>query len=141
MTLLSIAIHSALPGRDFWLQLFFIASQIGIALYQASLFAAQLAISHALWAFIVALEIILLVAFGKKKWALAISLVLERIIIFNPALNLIRHKGFFYTSPSGSWMDAALGKNAYGWVFLAAVILLMALKFIYRPKTQIRYAH
>lgn len=125
MIILAIAAH---PHRDFWIELFFILSQIGIAAWQAGRFAAQVMISHTFWAAVTAGEIILLSCFARKKWATGASLILERIIVFNPVLNLIRHKPFFYTNPSGSWIDGHLPKNGYLWLFILSCLLLLGIK-------------
>jgi hypothetical protein len=116
------------PHRDFWVQLFFILSQGGLALWQAGRFAAGIAVSHTFWAAAVLAEIILLSFFSKHKWAMAAKLILERIIVFNPVLNLIRHRPFFYTNASGSWLD---GHLPHGWYMAGFIASLLGLELLY----------
>lgn len=98
------------PHHHFWWEVGFGLSQVGIALYHAASFAAQLAVSHTLWAGIVLVEIGVIYLLSHKDKKLALALLLERLVIFNPLLNLFRHKPVFYTSGTGSWLDRVVGR-------------------------------
>jgi len=128
-----IAILYHRGSGDWWQEVVFVLSQVGIAMFQAGKFAANVAISHTFWAVVVAAEIILLSCFSKRKWAMAATLVLERIIVFNPVINLIRKKPFFYVNSwkHGSWMDKYLPKGYYPYLFVAACIALLCIKLIH----------
>lgn len=126
--------------HSFWYQLGFIATQIGIAIWQAAKFTAQQPINHILWAGIVATEIVLIFFISKKNWALALMLILERFIVFTPFLNIIRHKSFFYTNGSGSWLDKNFG-HLFEPMFFIAVLLLAFLEWKYNKLLRIRSGH
>ena len=118
-----IPISSPPKHRGFWAQVAFIASQVGLAFWQAAEFAAQMPINHVLWAAIVAAEIALLVLMVHHKWKLAARLTIERFIIFSPVLNIIRGKPFFYTNASGSLMDKYLTPTTFKILWIAAVVV------------------
>jgi hypothetical protein len=69
---------------------------------------------HLLWATITGAIIVLVCWLAGWNYLLAGALAIERFILFNPLLNLMRkpRKPFFYISSgkNGSWMDRVLTK-------------------------------
>lgn len=121
------------PRHSIWWLIGFGITQVGIALYHAARFAAQLPVSHLLWSAIVLTEILVIWLIAKRDKTLFVALVLERFVVFSPVLNLIRGKPFFYTSPGGSWLDARMG-NLFPVLFGLALAGLLWIEFRHRKK-------
>jgi hypothetical protein len=108
------------------IEISFALLNIAVAYYQARLFAAGKSINHFLWggAF---LAIACSTWFWFHSWQLIVVLLLQRLVVFNVSLNLIRHKPFFYLGTASS-LDRLLSK-IYIPVFIASIIAVVVLNF------------
>jgi len=112
-------------------ELLFLCGNLALADYHAHRFDQQKPINHTLWAFVVGVVIFLFTYVSKWNLYFCGALVLERVWCFNPMLNLIRHKPFFYTHSEkvgGSWIDAKIG-NWYPYIFVASLIGFLILQY------------
>lgn len=111
-------------------ELIFAMVHVWIADYQAQRFDAQKTISHFWWAFAVGVMVVGAWLLTDKNYLFALALVMERIWFFNPTLNLLRKKSFFYTNSSknGSWIDAHIG-NIYPYIFVISLSVFIFLQF------------
>lgn len=111
-------------------EILFAAINIAIAYYHAGQFAKGETISHSFWAFVIAVIIIGFTWVEKWDFLFAGCLIAERIWLFNPALNLIRHKPFFYvaTGKTAHWFDDTFGKY-YQYIFIVAILLFIVAQF------------
>lgn len=111
--------------------------------YQANRFdKQQKGISHTVWAIWYTLAVIIIYLFGygfNWKWIgilFAAALVVQRIPVFNTALNFSRRNRMpiFYTHPvwndkkNNSWQDRIWGKW-YPFVFFLSIAILITLQF------------
>lgn len=95
----------------------FLVPIIAVALYHAYRFDKNIPTGkwfHFLWGAAFVIPIAVLWFLTGKNWLLAGALVLERFLLFNPALNLLRfhRQSFFYIhkGKNGSWWDGFLSK-------------------------------
>lgn len=108
------------------IQIIFVLYNISTAIYQAHLFALNKNIRHALWAAIY-VALIVPVWFLYHNWALCAACLVLRLPVFNTALNLLRHKPFFYTG-TASILDKAF-TGFYPTVFFLSIAIWVALQF------------
>lgn len=70
-----------------------------------------------------------LIAFAYHEWALCPALLMSRFIVFNPALNWLRSKGFFYLGSSGKdalfqkWFGPKAGLIVWSGALITAILL------------------
>ncbi len=99
---------------------------VAIAAYQARLFADGKTINHFVWgAAVAALACATWLWF--HSWQLILALLLQRLVVFNTSLNLLRGKYFFYLG-TASVLDRLL-KPIYIPVYIAAVAGIVILEF------------
>jgi hypothetical protein len=115
-----------------------------VADLHAEVYAKQKPISwwwHPVW--VLPFAILPIIEAFKGNWLLAGSLALLRVLAFSPALNLIRHKDFFYIhgeSENGSWWDRQLEKIPTIWyevswsLFMVGYITLF-IELLNRPSS------
>ena len=83
---------------------------IGTCVIHAHRFAANKSVGplfHTIWA-VIYFAPLLLISWFEASWVLALAFVIERFFFYNPVLNLIRHRPFFYLSVKSdhpSWWD------------------------------------
>lgn len=122
-----------------WDKVFAVASFLAIILiqckWQAKLFAAQRSINHTVHAIIYCAGMVPVLIFFWPCWWQVIAIgVLERLALFDPILNRIRGKPYYYNGTPGSWMDRIENKLSAWWVFilkhLYIIIFILAVIFI-----------
>lgn len=117
-----------------WIQILFLAINIGIGKYQANRFdKQQKRINHTLWALYYGV-LLIPVWFLSHNWWLVIACGLQHIPIFNTALNWSRvpTRPIFYTHPEDplrSKIDAFWGKY-YSLVFFICMLSLIGIQFL-----------
>jgi len=112
-------------------EVLFLFGNVAIADYHAGKFDAGKSINHTFWAFVVGSVILLFTIVSKWNWWYGGALLLERMWCFNPVLNLIRKKPFFYVHSDkvgGSLLDSIIG-NAYPYVFISSLAGFVTLQF------------
>ena len=84
---------------------------------------------HILWALIYFIPCVVMCLLWGSWW-LAAAFVAERMVFFNPVLNKMRGKSFFYTgnTVTGSVIDKILGK-AFPIVWGISVIIFVFIQF------------
>lgn len=114
---------------------FFLLPIISVALYHAHRFDKNIPTGkwfHFWWGMAFVPVIAGLWLLTDKNWLLAGALVVERFLIFGPALNLLRfhRKEFFYINKgdSGSWQDRVL-THAYVPVWVGCLVGFIILQF------------
>lgn len=103
----------------------------GICLYHAKRFNAQKTVNHAAYFALSCAFGFFLVWISRWNWWFAGALFCFRIWFYNPFLNLLRDKSFFYThakGPDSSWMDARIG-DSYPYFFAFAIGGFIILQF------------
>lgn len=113
-------------------EVLFFFGNMAIADYHASLFDHQKKINHTFWALVVGVVIGVFTWASRWDWWFAGALLAERMWCFNPMLNLIRHKPFFYVHSDkvgGSWLDSKIG-NAYPYVFATSLAGFIIAQFL-----------
>lgn len=111
-------------------EILFFFVNLAIADYHASRFAIDKSINHTFWAAIVGALIVGATWISGWNWWFGLALLMQRTWCFNPILNLIRQKPFFYTNSGkgGSLMDRFAGKY-YEYVFGFSLIVFIVLQF------------
>jgi|GEM_PF-7029926 len=114
-----------------FIQILFVVINIAVAKWQAYRFDHdQKRINHTLWALYYC-ALLVPVWFWQHNLALVVACGIQHLPVFNTALNLIRHKPFFYThpeDPQGSKLDKLWGKY-YPVVFFLSLAALVAIQF------------
>jgi hypothetical protein len=89
---------------------------------------------HAVFGAVYAVPVIWIGWFWRHDLVLIVALVTERFVVYNPMLNLIRDKPFFYLSVNNdhpSWWDELEMKynHLYPFVWIASLILFVLIQF------------
>ena len=112
-------------------ELLFLIGNYIVAKIQSHLFSQNERINHGLW-LTVYVAVAIICSLLLHNWIVFMVLVLQRMVIFNPILNLLREKAFFYTDtadPQGSWFDRLWGKW-YPTVWIISALSLITLNLI-----------
>lgn len=114
-----------------------LAMIVAVCKIQAGIFAKNTSIGtwfHVLWACPFAGYVIVLFFITHHNYWLSAALALEHFAFFNPILNYIRQKPFFYLgvkTKTEAWTDIVLEAidNAYPIIWVAIVLLFIVTQF------------
>ena len=110
-------------------ELFFALCQFAMALDQAQIFKSNRTFSHFWWGVIAGVLVTILWAIPPVTWYMPLLLLVERFVLFNPMLNLIRGENVWYldeADPNASEIDKLVYKHYVPIYFICLVVFIIS---------------